>query len=216
MIKDPTLDPRAAALQIADTNKEQCRKVSKDGLCGANTLGVYDESKAPEFSESLDQLGKTLTDTMTLGQNERILQSAVLASPKIDGEPDGMGAVVVRRDLGTFVKNIKSGLDSGSITDTADGTMRQSVDKFQTSMSDLIVSHFNSFEPALAKRFKEVGLPAATVDGISAFIPEKQLCNTYKVFENHLTGDVIASQPNWNQFLKVLGTPDITPFIPEK
>jgi len=50
MIKDPSLEPRVAALQIADTNKEECRKVSKDGLCGANTLGVYDESKAPGFS----------------------------------------------------------------------------------------------------------------------------------------------------------------------
>jgi len=50
MIKDPSLEPRVAALQIADTNKEECRKVSKDGLCGANTIGVYDESKAPGFS----------------------------------------------------------------------------------------------------------------------------------------------------------------------
>ena len=123
---------------------------------------------------------------------------------------------MIRRDSGSFVKGIKSGLDSGSLTDTADGAVRQSVDKYQTSMSDLIVSHFNSFKPAFAQRFKEVGLPAATVEGISAFIPEKQLCNTYKVFENHLNGDVIASQPNWNQFLKVLGTPDIAPFIPGK
>ena len=207
MIANPRLDSKSTATMIWSMNEKDCQTVSKDGLCGANTLGLYDAAAAPEFSQSLDQFGKVMLENAAVAGNYQAMQLAAQKTPVIDGEGDGLTNTVKRRDLGIYVKMVESGLADGTIVDTAGGDMQWAVDALQASMSRLVTEHFNSYTPALKQRFEEVKLPPAALDGVSVFLQERQPENMKTAFEKQLADDSPASQPHWNQFVRAMGLP---------
>ncbi|CAN5535987.1 hypothetical protein BH11CYA1_BH11CYA1_48840 [soil metagenome] len=207
MIAQPELDTKSLASMAFSMNEKDCKTVSKDGLCGANTLGLYDTSAAPEFSQALDQFGKVMLDRSSLASNHDAFQIAAQKTPVIDGEFDGVKHTVNRRDLGTYVKFVKVGLADGSIADTASGDLAQAVDRLQASMSHLVAENFNSYTPKLKERFEAVHLPPAALDGVSVFLQERQPESMKEAFVTHLADDSIASQPHWNQFVSAMGMP---------
>jgi len=207
MIAQPELDTKSMASMAFSMNEKDCKTVSKDGLCGANTLGLYDTSAAPEFSQALDRFGKVMLDQSSVAANEAAFQVVAQKTPVIDGEFDGIKHTVNRRDLGIYVKLVKAGLAEGSITDTASGELAQATDRLQASMSHLVAENFNSYKPNLKERFEGVHLPPAALDGVSVFLQERQPNTMKETFVKQMADDSIASQPHWNQFVSAMGMP---------
>jgi hypothetical protein len=192
-----------AATEVWSTNEGECKKVSKDGLCGANTLGLYKSDAASEFSQAIDQLGAALTDTLKIGENKSAIESAINATPFIDGEPDGFKGTVKRGDLATFLNELDSGLRSHKIVDTADttnGELHSASERLHKAMSELTVKKFYSYKPGLQQRFIEVKLPPAEMGGISIFLPTAGL--SHDAFSKQAADDSIDAQPAWNKFIQ--------------
>lgn len=179
--------------------------MSKDGLCGANTLGLYDSAAAPEFAAALDKLGKALMDAAPLADNKDAYQAAIGKAPQIDGEFDGIKHDVKRRDLGSFVRLIQDGLADNKIIDTKDGELAQAVNDLRGAMNRLVLENFNSYKPALKARFEEVKLPPAALDGVSVFLHERQPQDMQETFKMHMKDDSLPSQPHWNEFVAAMG-----------
>ena len=207
LIMHPDLDVKTAATETLRTNQEQCHINSPDGLCGANTLALYDESAAPQFSASLDHFGQVLTESSANSQNMDAFQKAAQNAPVIDGEPDGMKHTIKRRDLASFVTQVEDGLSSGQIVDSPDHDLKKAADQLQGDMTKLVAENFNNYRPGLKKLFEEVKLPAATLGGISVFLQDRQPKEMQAAFDKQLADDSIPTQPHWNEFVKILGEP---------
>ena len=208
LIKASGGDLKSSAAAIFSTNEEQCAKVSPDGLCGANTLGLYNESAAPNFSAALDQVGQALSAAATISKdNTATLQTAIQNTPVIDGEPDGMKHTIKRRDLTAFMEQIKLELKSGKLADTGDGAVAKSTDRLTTAMTELTELNFNSYKPSLKAKFDEVHLPAMQLGGISTYLQDRQPKDMQTAFEKQSQDDSVAYQPHWNEFVKLMGTP---------
>lgn len=208
LIAHPGEELKESAAAVFATNAEQCAKTSTDGLCGANTLGLYNESAAPAFSANLDLFGKSLTEAASTNRsNFTAIQKDIQNTPAIDGEPDGFKHTIKRRDLAFFANSINEGLISGKISDTANGDLRQTTSQLLASMSHLTELNFNSYKPGLKAKFDEVHLPATTLGGVSTFLQDTQPKDMTQAFEKQSQDDSIPSQPNWNRFVQLMGNP---------
>lgn len=207
LILKPDEDLKTTAIDILHTNEEQCKIVSPDGLCGANTLGLYDETAAPEFSRALNQFGDALLTASKNVLNFKFLQDAIAQTPEIDGEPDGLQHTVRRRDLSSFVQKIDEGITSGALQDDDAHDILHAATQLETSMKALVVEHFNSYKPPLKKRFEDVHLPPAELGGISTFLQSEQPTEMREAFNKQSSEDSTSDQPRWNQFVTTMGQP---------
>ena len=208
ILMEKGVDLKTTAFNVFTTNEEQCKKVSPEGLCGANTLGLYDETAAPDFSDALNDFGKSLALTSRDNKNMSALQQAIKMTPIIDGEGDGSGHTVKRIDLRSFISTVKSEIGSGQLTDTTDGALTKSAEHLETAMSKMLIANFDRYSPALKEKFDAVHLPAMTLGGVSVFLQAKQLPDMTKSFKKQLADESIPTQPNWNQFVRTMGEPE--------
>jgi hypothetical protein len=205
----PSGDLKLSSAAVFATNEEQCARVSEDGLCGANTLALYNEAAAPEFSQSLDNFGQVLSSAANVSKdNMAALQKDIKDTPVIDGEPDGMNHTIKRRDLELFAEAVKTDLQTGKLTDDANADIAHATDQLIASMSKLRELNFNSYKPQLKAKFDEVHLPATTLGGISMFLMDRQPPDMRTAFERQEKDDSLDYQPHWNAFVKQMGTPE--------
>lgn len=202
LLVEPGQSARESAYKIFATNGEECSKLSRDALCGANTLGLYDSSVAQIFEKSVDNLGQSLLDALSKDSNRTAIKLAIANSALIEGEPDGAGGVVLRRDLATFVQTVQKGIDDGSIKDNQSGQLRAALSGVNAAMSSFVIAKYNRFEPHLTEAFANLRLPTQPLDGVSIYLQDQVPPGKSEAFSRQMQLESLASQPNWNEFVK--------------